>query len=68
LFGVKGIVIPGGFLAPGKQSGGLWFGTDDGTIIELFRSPNYFYHTVSFYDVNQDGKLDILTCRANKGY
>jgi hypothetical protein len=67
-FGAKGVVIPGGFLTPGRQSGGLWFGKEDGTIIELFRSPDYFYHAVAFYDVNQDGKMDILTCRSNKGY
>ena len=32
--------------------------------VPLFRAKNHFYHQVVFYDVDKDGELDILTCRA----
>jgi hypothetical protein len=71
LFGIDGVVISGGFLVPGRTNGGLWFSSFVNNIpgphIELFRGKDYFYHQVEFYDVNQDGKMDILSCRANKG-
>jgi hypothetical protein len=70
LFGVPGVIISGGFLVPGRTSGGLWFSSlvngKPGDQVELYRGRDYFYHQVEFYDVNQDGKMDILTCRANK--
>ena len=67
VFGVEGVVVSGGFLVPGRTNGGLWFSSaKDNKLIELFRGKDYFYHQVAFYDVNQDGKTDILTCRANK--
>ncbi len=33
-------------------------------MIKLFGARNYFYHQIQFYDVDKDGELDILTCRA----
>nr|KAJ3420269.1 hypothetical protein HK105_005878 [Polyrhizophydium stewartii] len=72
LFGTEGIVAAGGFIVPGKTKGGLFFaprfanGTH-GALTQIFKpSSDWFYHRVAFYDVNKDGKLDILTCRANK--
>lgn len=53
---------------PGKGNGGIWFGKPDGTLLKLFAASNFFYHHVEFYDVNQDGNMDILTCRAFKGF
>jgi hypothetical protein len=67
VFGSAGVIIAGGFLVPGKTNGGIWFSGADGKIIELFRGKDYFYHTVAFYDVDQDGKMDMLSCRASKG-
>lgn len=32
----------------------------------LYTAKHYFYHQVTFYDVDKDGELDILTCRATK--
>lgn len=67
LFQRQGVIISGGFLVPGKSDGGLWWSSDsDNTMIELFKAKGYFYHKVAFYDVNQDGLTDILTCRATK--
>lgn len=37
---------------------------EQGKLIKLFGARNYFYHQVQFYDVDKDGQLDILTCRA----
>lgn len=34
--------------------------------VPLFEAKNYFYHQATFYDVDKDGALDILTCRATK--
>ena len=66
-FGKEGVIISGGFLVPGKSNGGFWWSSlEDDTMIELFKAKSYFYHKVAFYDVNQDGLLDILSCRATK--
>lgn len=67
VFGVDGAVIAGGFLVPGKNNGGIWFqqkGTEN--LVQIFAAKGFFYHIAQFYDVNQDGKMDILTCRAAK--
>lgn len=70
LFGSEGVVISGGFLVPGKTNGGIWFtaknGASAGTLVPLFVAKGFFYHQAEFYDVNGDGQLDILTCRAQK--
>jgi hypothetical protein len=70
IFGQKGIVAAGGFLTPGKGNGGLWFSPlydgEHGELIKIHSGRNYFYHQIEYYDVNQDGKLDIITCRATK--
>ena len=33
-------------------------------MIRIFAAKNYFYHQVEFMDVDGDGLLDIITCRA----
>ena len=70
LFGTEGIVVSGGFLVPGKSNGGLWFAKGEkgefDEFTQIFGSKGYFYHQTSFYDVDQDGQLDILSCRATK--
>ena len=32
----------------------------------MYQAKNYFYHQATFSDVDKDGVLDILTCRATK--
>jgi hypothetical protein len=77
VFGTDGIVVAGGFLPPTKTNGGIWFSErflkilnyrsengEQGKMIKLFGAKNYFYHQIQFYDVDKDGELDILTCRA----
>ncbi|KAI8905221.1 hypothetical protein EDD86DRAFT_73329 [Gorgonomyces haynaldii] len=66
LFGQEGVLIAGGFLVPGRSNGGLTFAPKTGDMVNLFTGNGYFYHQSVFYDVNGDGKLDILTCRATK--
>lgn len=66
VFGQDGVVVAGGFLVPGKSNGGIWFSTHGQEWINLFTAKNYFYHRVRFFDVDGDGQLDILTCRATK--
>ncbi|KAJ3252383.1 hypothetical protein HK103_001596 [Boothiomyces macroporosus] len=67
LFGMPGAIIAGGFLVPGKSDGTIAFSPLSGGITTLFKASGYFYHQAEFYDVNQDGKLDILTCRGKNG-
>ena len=70
VFGVEGAVIPGGFLVPWARNGGIWFApataTGYGDLVPIWVPDNgNFYHRVEFIDVNKDGLLDILTCRAS---
>lgn len=71
------IVVPDGFLVPGKSTGGIYFlGCDPSrhgrrqtasTPIELTtRKEGWFYHMVAWRDMNGDGRLDALTARAHK--
>jgi hypothetical protein len=71
LFGMEGMVVPGGFLVPGKTNGGISFAPGGNGVyqdfITLFQNSNgYFYHQVEFIDVNGDGALDMISCRAKK--
>eukprot|EP01147_Barroeca_monosierra_P007787 gene7787-647_t len=64
------IVVPDGFLVPGKSTGSI------SLIVDPFGSPQcvklttdkdgYFYHMVIWRDMNSDGRMDILTARVNK--
>jgi len=70
VFGEEGIVVAGGFLVPGKSNGGLWYAEGRAgnyqSFKQIFGAKGYFYHQATFYDVDQDGNLDILSCRATK--
>ncbi|KAJ3319125.1 hypothetical protein HDV06_006684 [Boothiomyces sp. JEL0866] len=67
IFGVPGSIIAGGFLVPLKTDGTISFAAAAGGITILFKAKGYFYHQAEFYDVNQDGQLDIITCRGTAG-
>ena len=66
------VVVPDGFLVPGKSTGGIYLlGCDLGETaaspIELTtKKAGWFYHMVHWRDINGDGRLDVLTARATK--
>lgn len=69
LFNEPGLLIAGGFLVPGKSTGGISFipWTPPHTPYELTTSKRgWFYHRTETWDVNEDGHLDIITARAYK--
>lgn len=60
--------IAGGFLVPGKGNGAIELrSTKNRSNISLTTlKPGFFYHKVIWADINNDGRLDVLTARANK--
>jgi hypothetical protein len=69
LFGVSGLLLVGdGFLVPGKDSGSVTLIPINGDAPITLSQPKsgYFYHKTEWLDMNGDGLLDILTCRATK--
>lgn len=72
IFGSDGIVIGGGFLVPGKTDGGIYLAasTSSGSsdeIVQLATYSGWFYHRVLFADMDNDGVLDMVSCRATVG-
>lgn len=74
-----GLIVPGGFLVPSKENGGIYyyhFTSKDRS--QVTENPPYeitlnsqgkikwFYHRVKLVDVSGDNKTDILTCRSYK--
>lgn len=62
------IAVAGGFLVPGKGTGAI-------TLLDRFNKTarkitrnksGWFYHRIVWFDVDNDGKLDIITARGNK--
>ena len=61
------VSVAGGFLVPGKSQGAITLlNVKSGEIVEITQSRNFFYHRVEWHDMNHDGRLDIVTARANK--
>ncbi|CAF0972858.1 unnamed protein product [Rotaria sordida] len=60
------MIVPSGFLVPGKTNGNLYF-ISDTNIIPLVPDDkkNWFYHDAEFKDMDGDGHIDIVTGRAN---
>jgi hypothetical protein len=58
------LVVPDGFLPPGKRDGEVYLVDTAGSVAPITRSePRVFYHEVEWHDFNGDGLLDILTAR-----
>ncbi|CAL1537787.1 unnamed protein product [Lymnaea stagnalis] len=64
------VAIPDGFLVPTKTDGSIQLYNLDAPHPTLSTissgSGSWFYHRVLWVDMNKDGTLDALTCRANK--
>ena len=68
IFGEGYYAVAGGFLVPGKGNGQIRIinpETDESFVISN-RKNGYWYHKVHWVDMDGDGRLDILTARANK--
>ena len=73
VFGGRVIVVPDGFIPPGKTNGGVYLMQMDATnLTEVLRtvtmtknSNGYFYHTGFWIDLNGDGRKDYLTAKCN---
>ena len=73
VFNQRAIVVPDGFLVPGKNNGGVYVVTmSDSDItksVETFqissKKNGYFYHMGKWVDLNGDGRKDFLTARSN---
>lgn len=79
ILGKRMLAIPGGFLIPWKSTGGIWLvdisqfdsmSNNNPTLVPIKITQDksgWFYHRVRFYDVNGDGRQDIITSRGEKG-
>ena len=73
VFGERAIVVPDGFLVPGKSDGGVYIVRMDGenltqtvdTIKISAPKSGYFYHMGYWVDLNGDGRKDFITARSN---
>ncbi|KAG5653434.1 hypothetical protein H0H81_000436 [Sphagnurus paluster] len=70
IFGTDGVVVGGGFLVPGKGNGGIYFSPSvsgkSGAWVTLAAKSGWFYHRAVFADMDGDGILDMVSCRANQ--
>ena len=60
------LIVPSGFLVPGKTKGNLYFlnGTTPISLVPQ-EDTHWFYHDADFKDVNMDGFMDVVAGRAN---
>jgi len=71
--GSRSIIVPDGFLVPGKSNGGVYIVTIDPTdvtkalekITLTSNKDGYFYHMGYWLDMNNDGRKDFVTAKAN---
>ena len=62
------IAIPDGFLVPGKGHGSVTLQPLYGGASHVISGTTgeWFYHLVQWVDMDKDGTLDALTCKAQK--
>lgn len=62
-------VIASGFFPPTKNTGGIYLmSKKSGKLTKISQDKRgWWYHRIRFWDVDKDGKLDVLTARAYKG-
>ena len=73
VFEERAIVVPDGFLVPGKKDGGVYVVRMDDedltktkeTVKITAKKNNYFYHMGYWVDLNGDGRKDFITARSN---
>jgi hypothetical protein len=72
------LAVPSGFLVPGRSTGGIYLmatqaanpGDDEtfGSIKITQDKAGWFYHRAEWVDMNEDGRLDLITARAKVGF
>lgn len=61
------VVIPDGFLPPGKARGNIFLADEAGTLNQITDDVvGAFYHLAEWFDFNGDGNLDCMTVRVIK--
>ena len=73
VFGERAIVVPDGFLVPGKSNGGVYIVRMDATNLTQTvdtvkisqEKKGFFYHMGYWVDLNGDGRKDFITARSN---
>lgn len=73
VFDQRVIVVPDGFIPPGKGNGGIYLTVIDGsdvtktvkTVTMTHNRKGYFYHMGFWMDLNGDGRKDFLTAKCN---
>ena len=72
VFGERAIVVPDGFLVPGKSNGGVYIVRMDATdltkvtnTVTISKKKGYFHHMGFWVDLNGDGRKDFITARSN---
>ena len=72
VFGERAIVVPDGFLVPGKSDGGVYIVRMDATeltktteTVTISKKKGYFHHMGYWVDLNGDGRKDFITARSN---
>lgn len=68
VFNAPVLVAAGGFLVPGKSTGGIYlFNLNNGQSVMISTEKfGWFYHRTVFLDVDGDGYQDIISARATK--
>ncbi len=72
-FGIETLTQPDGFIVPGKRNGSLYIldvtDFNDPVLHNIGYDPSdehlWFYHGVTWKDVDLDGDLDAITCRVS---